>query len=110
MSALQVEIRVVFSNSHFTFKAVVFSCLIPCCNDDKIVINIEYGWDFNWPDISRTFLTTSETNTQGQQQGQMHSIVKLSPGKQSRNLSQLCRKEMVYKYSTIYTAVVKIAI
>jgi len=32
----------------------------------------------------------------------MLSVVKLSPDKQSCNLSQLCRHEMVYRYSTIY--------
>ena len=65
-------------------------------------MNIKYEWNFNWSDISRTFLTTSKTNTQGQQQGQMLCIVKLSPDKQSCSLSQLYHNEMVYKYGTIY--------
>jgi len=71
---------------------------------------MKYGWNFNWPDISRTFLTTSETNTQGQQQGQMFSIVKLSPNSQSCDLFQLYHHEMVYRYNTIYTAAVTSAI
>ena len=36
----------------------------------------------------------------------MHSFLKLSSDKQSCSLSQLYLHEMVYKYSTIYTAVV----
>jgi len=59
---------------------------------------MKYGWNFNWPDISSTFLTTSRTNTQGQ----MLPIVKLSPDKQSCSLSQLYHHEMIYRYSTIH--------
>jgi hypothetical protein len=93
---------IVFSTSHITFTAVVFPCLIPCCNNEKMVINIKYGWNFSWPVICWTFLTTSKANTGGPQQGQMHSFVKLSPDKQSCNLSQLYHHEMFLKYSTIY--------
>jgi hypothetical protein len=63
---------------------------------------MKYGWNFNWLDISRAFITTSTTYTQGQQQGQMLSIVILSRDKQSCNLSQLYHHEIVYRYSAIY--------
>ena len=96
---ISVTVRNNFYFLYFTcyIQSSVFTCQIPRSTNNRVVINIKYGWNFNWPDISRTFLTTSTTNTQGQ----MLSVVKLSPDKQSCRLSQLYH-EMVYRYSTIY--------
>ena len=36
------------------------SSQIPRWTNDRVVINIKYGWNFNQPDISRTSLTTQQ--------------------------------------------------